>query len=126
LLVSGIGTAYEFDARDAILFLEEVGEDPYRIDRMLNQLRLAGKLRTLTGVVLGRFERCSGPGTNTTAGQRVLDLVLRDYFADLGVPVIAKVPAGHVDEQVTLPIGARVRLNATDKTLEVLGTTRDQ
>ncbi|HLU48464.1 MAG TPA: LD-carboxypeptidase, partial [Planctomycetota bacterium] len=111
-----IGTPFELRTDGAILFLEEVQEEPFRIDRMLSQLRLAGKLRGLRGVLLGEFVRCEGLGANV----RPLETIFREYFGDLGVPVLSGFPAGHVSDNVTLPIGARVRLDATAKKLELL------
>lgn len=116
VLTATIGTPYEVRTDGAILFLEEVQEEPFRIDRMLNQLRLAGKLRHVRGVLLCEFARCEGTGANT----RPLATLFREYFGDLGVPVLAGFPAGHVSENVTLPIGARVRLDATRKKLSIV------
>ena len=117
VLCSLLGTPYELDARGAILFLEDVSERPFRIDRMLNQLRLAGKLREARGVLLGAFTSCEDPNP---ASSLSLGEVFTDYFAGLGVPVLADYPAGHVPDQATLPIGIRVRLDATARKLSLL------
>lgn len=117
LISSLMGTPFELDTRDAILFIEDVAEKPFRIDRMLNQLRLAGKLRTVRGVLLGGFPGCEA---RDPEGDFTPEEVFKSYFGDLGVPVLADYPAGHVPDAVTLPIGARVRLDATEKTLAIL------
>ncbi len=112
-----MGTPYEIDTRDAVLFLEDVNEEPFRIDRMLCQLRLAGKLAKARGILLGGFTRCVA---RTPSESWSLDEVIEDTFAKLGVPVLAGFPAGHLPEQPPLPIGIRVRLDATARTLAIL------
>jgi len=116
LVAATLGTPYAIDATDAILFLEEVGEAPYRVDRLLSQLRLAGVLERVAGVALGGFTE-TGDADEGEPG--VLD-VLRDLLGGLGVPVAHGFPFGHVDDNWTLPVGARVRLDADAGTLEVL------
>lgn len=109
------GTPYAPDLRERVLFLEETGEEAYRIDRMLTQLRQAGWLDRLAGVLLGRFgvvpRRRFPP-------DRPLREVLRETFGGLGVPVVAALPAGHVSRKRTLPLGARVRLDTRRRLLE--------
>jgi muramoyltetrapeptide carboxypeptidase len=112
-----MGTPYEIDTRDAILFLEEVGERPFRIDRMLNQLRLAGKLRQARGILLGAFPGCEG---GDPEGDLPLEQVFADYFEPLRVPVLSGFPAGHVADHAVLPLGVRVRLDATARRLSIL------
>ena len=117
-LVAGtLGTPYAIRAEGAILFLEEVGEHAYRIDRLLTQLRLAGVLDAVAGVALGAFTETPGDGEN---GLPSVADVLRDRLGDLGVPVAMGFPFGHVDDNWTLPVGARARLDADAGTLEVL------
>jgi muramoyltetrapeptide carboxypeptidase len=110
-----MGTPYEIDARGAILFLEDVGEKLFRIDRMLNQLRLAGKLRDARGIILGAFTGCEESDGDVSRRE-----VFEDYLAPLGVPVLAGYPAGHVADQATLPFGVRVRLDASAGKLAIL------
>jgi muramoyltetrapeptide carboxypeptidase len=112
-----LGTPYLPSLDGAILFLEDVGEELYRIDRMLSHLRLAGQLERLAGVALGRFTEMSRRGSDGATG---LDRVFRDYFAPLGVPVVLGLPFGHVADQWTLPIGTRARLDGDAGRLEVL------
>ncbi len=117
LVCALLGTPFEIDANGAILFLEEVSEKPFRIDRMLNQLRLSGKLAAARGVLLGVFEGCE---TGDSEESLSLSEVFSDYLIPLGVPVLAGYPAGHTGDSATLPLGVRVRLDADAKTLSVL------
>jgi muramoyltetrapeptide carboxypeptidase len=117
VLVSTIGTPYEARAEDCILFLEDVSEKPFRIDRMLNQLRLSGKLGQYKGVLLGSFTGCL---PLRQAGRIGLLDVFDHYFADLGVPVLSGYAAGHQPDQATLPFGIRVHLDATEKILSFI------
>ncbi len=99
------GTPFAPRLDGAILFLEEVGEAPYRIDRYLTHLRLAGALDGIAGLALGQLTRCDD------AGVLAADLV-RDVALALGVPAIEGVPAGHDDANFALPLGARATLVA--------------
>jgi muramoyltetrapeptide carboxypeptidase len=117
LLAATVGTPYEVQADGAILFLEEVGEPVYRVDRMLSQLLLAGKLDGVAGVALGAFSECPDagrPGLPTTIE------VVADRLEQLGVPVAFGFPFGHIDESWTLPLGVRARLDASQGTLQLL------
>ncbi len=106
LLASLAGTPFAASLDDAVLFIEDVGERPYRVDRMVTQLRLADALGGVRGVVLGDFTECD-PAPD---GVRV-DTVLRDRFGDLGVPVYAGAPFGHGARLSPFALGAHVRLN---------------
>ena len=101
-----IGTPWETDSRGAILFLEDVDERPYRIDRMLTHLRTAGKLEGLHALVFGRLHHCDSdpPG--------LLDEVLRDLFADTRFPVFTGMPAGHGGPNRAFPLGAEATISA--------------
>ena len=116
LVTNALGTPYEPDTRGKILFLEEVGEEPYRIDRMLTQLWLAGKLQDAAGIALGNFVDC-----NPKDSQPSLSLagVLRDRFIPLQKPTVYNLMFGHVRQNAVLPIGVTATLDATAKTLTV-------
>jgi len=116
-LAALMGTPYEIDTRGAILFLEDVNEEPFRIDRMLCQLRMARKFAVARGILLGRFTNCVA---GSPRGSYTVDQVLSSYFVGCGIPVLAGFPAGHIPEQATLPFGSRVRLDATARTLSIL------
>jgi muramoyltetrapeptide carboxypeptidase len=117
LLAATVGTPFALRARGAILFLEEVGEAAYRVDRMLSQLLLAGMLEGVAGVAIGAFSECPDP---PDAGLPAAEEVLLDRLRDLGVPVAFGFPFGHVPENWTLPVGVRARLDADAGTLELL------
>ncbi len=109
VLVRLIGTPYLPDLTGAILFLEDIGEAPYRIDGMLAHLRLAGVLDQLAGLVLGYFTDCS-PATSTPS--LLLEEVFADYFGAAPYPVVTDFPYGHVPAKNTLPVGVQARLVA--------------
>jgi muramoyltetrapeptide carboxypeptidase len=108
-VAASLGTPFAFDPPPAcILFLEDVGERPYRLDRLLMQLRLAGILARAAGIVLGTFPGCDEPGGEPT-GRATLASLLRDFEG----PVVFGLPVGHVEgPALTLPLGVTVRLVA--------------
>ncbi len=117
LVCALMGTEYEIDTEGRILFLEDVGERPYRIDRYLSQLKLGGKLDHLQGVILGCFSDCQPEKGKSSLS---LDQVFADYFADLRVPVVIDFPAGHSRFNATIPFGVLVELDADRKIVTVL------
>lgn len=117
LLAHLAGTPHAVDMRGAILFLEDVGESVYSIDRMLTQLWLAGALQQAAGIVLGKFTEIR-PARH--AHQFTLEQVLRDRFAALGIPAVQGLMIGHVDDQTTVPIGCLAELDADARTLTLL------
>jgi muramoyltetrapeptide carboxypeptidase len=112
MVASLMGTPWEVDTRGAILFLEDVHEAYYRIDRMLTQLRLGGKLDQLAGVVFGYCSECP-----TEAPSFSFEEILADFFARLGVPACAGLAFGHLKEKLTLPVGLEATLDADAGTL---------
>jgi muramoyltetrapeptide carboxypeptidase len=117
LLQCLIGTPYFPDLSRAILFLEDVDEDLYKVDRMLAHLRLVGALEKLAGVAVGRFTELDRASRDGALG---FDEVLATYLQPLGIPVAYGFPIGHIDSQWTLPLGIRARLNADAGELELL------
>lgn len=115
LLSSTLGTPYAVQPEGAILFLEEVGESPYRLDRMLSHLKLAGVLDAVAGIAVGGITEV--PGEN---GDALAREVLHDRLGGLGVPVALGFPFGHFDDNWTLPMGLRARLDADAGTLALL------
>ena len=111
-----VGTPWMPDMTGAVLFLEDVGEAPYRIDRMMSQLALSGMLGKAAGVVFGQCTNCSPDDAD---GVSVAD-VMRHHLGALGVPACIGANIGHVAGQLSLPSGARVRLDAGAGTLAVL------
>lgn len=112
-----IGTPYFPDLAGAILFLEDVDEDLYNVDRMLAHLRLVGALKGLAGVAVGRFTELDRAARDGALG---FDEVLATYLEPLGIPVAYGFPIGHIDSQWTLPLGVRARLKADAGELELL------
>jgi muramoyltetrapeptide carboxypeptidase len=112
-----VGTPYLPPMDGAVLFVEETGEAPYRIDGLLAQLRLAGILEKLAGLVYGQFTD-TAPNSPT----RPLDDVLDEYADFVNGPVAGGLVYGHIDEKSALPVGVRARLEVTDDaaTLSVL------
>ena len=117
LLQCLLGTPFAPDFDGAILFLEDVGEELYRVDRMLAHLRAAGALGRLAGVLVGRFTELERRGADGALG---FDEVLATYLGPLGIPVAYGFPVGHIDDQWTLPLGVRARLDADAGELELL------
>jgi len=111
------GTPYLSDPEGKILFLEDIGEDPYRIDRMLSQLENGGYLAKLNGVILGKFRNCE---TDNPERSLTLIQVFEDYFAHRDYPVFYHFPVGHVPENVPMPNGALVEMDAETKTIRFL------
>jgi muramoyltetrapeptide carboxypeptidase len=112
------GTPYAPDLRGAILFLEDVDEPYYRIDRFLTQLWLAGRLDGVAGIAFGKFTRCEPSASYVQ--NRVLEDVLAERCRALGVPAVAGLMIGHVDDQTTVPIGCLAELDAGAGTLTLL------
>ncbi len=117
LFAALLGSRHLPECNGAILFLEDVGEDLYRIDRMLAQMRMVGILNQVAGVILGQFTDMK---RGTGDGALGFDEVMRTYLEPLGVPVLSGVPVGHVDDQWTLPIGVRARLDADAGEVDLL------
>jgi len=110
ILLASLGTPYEIRTEGTILFLEDVAEKPFRIDRMLMQLKLAGKLSGVRGIIFGEMCDCV---QNANQGYALQDVVKR-ILGELGVPIAYGVRSGHVSGgNVTLPIGARARLRVS-------------
>ena len=118
LLVSLVGTPYEVATDGAILFWEEVGEEPYRIDRMLGHLRLAGRLAKLRGMVVGCLAGCQAKEPENEA---TLEEILQRHLKGAGFPVVYDFPAGHGPGKVTLPLGRPARLDTGEGRLTISG-----
>jgi len=118
VLSSLAGSPYFPDFKGAVLFLEEINEYIYRVDRMLSTLRLAGALDGLAGVVLGKFTKCE-PGDGNF-GTLTLDEVFDDYFKGLKVPVFRGAMIGHIKRKHTVPVGAEVEIDADAGTIQLL------
>jgi muramoyltetrapeptide carboxypeptidase len=113
-----VGTPYLPSFEGAILFIEDTEEAPYRIDRMLTQLSLAGILGRVAGVVFGQCTDCTNPGANL--GGFTLSEVLAQHLGPLGVPAFQGALFGHVADQFSLPVGVRAEIDATEGTIRML------
>jgi muramoyltetrapeptide carboxypeptidase len=109
------GTAYAVPTDGAILFLEETEEAPYRIDRMLTQLDLAGALSAARGILVGQCTKCTAPPPTLSAAQ-----VIEERLKALGRPAATGAPIGHIETQWVLPIGVEAEFDATNLTLTFL------
>lgn len=108
MICATLATDYEIDLDGAILFIEDVGEPLYRVDRLLTHLRLAGRFKGLRGVLMGDFAGLDVPR---------LTPLLKEVFGPMGIPVLAGWRSGHCDPNLTLPLNTQVRLDAGQKTL---------
>jgi muramoyltetrapeptide carboxypeptidase len=118
-LVALLGTPYMPSTSGTILFWEEVNEEPFRIDRMLAQLRLAGVLRDLSGMIVGRLVGCRA----RRPGQQVpLAAILATHLAGTRYPVVVDFPAGHCEGKRTLPLGREARLDTVARRLRFAAT----
>jgi muramoyltetrapeptide carboxypeptidase len=104
-----LGTPFAPHFENAVLFLEDVGERPYRLDRMLTHMELAGVASKVKAVVLGTFERCEEENAGYTA-----DEVIAEVCGRWGVPVVDGFPAGHGERNVGLPLGIEVKLSVAE------------
>jgi muramoyltetrapeptide carboxypeptidase len=117
VLTALLGSPYLPDFRGAILFLEDVNEAPYRVDRMLTQLALSGVLGSVAGVVWGTCRECE---PDAGFGSLTIPDLLDDHVKPLGVPAWRGALIGHIDRQFTLPIGADVEIDAAAHTIRML------
>ncbi len=120
VLASLCGTPFAPDLSDGILILEDINEPVYRIDRMLQQLKLAGALNGCRAIAFGE---CTGCPEDADGGGRTFDEVLGEIAHALGVPCLAGIPAGHIAEQWTIPLGAMAKLDTAKRSLTVASYT---
>ena len=113
LVRDSLGTPWEIDTRDKILFLEDVNKDTRSLDEMFTQLRNAGKFRDCAGILLGQFKDCV-----QEAGGLDLAAIIEETVLPAGKPVLAGLPCGHEQHTLSLPLGATVTMDADAKTLE--------
>jgi muramoyltetrapeptide carboxypeptidase len=111
------GTPYYPDFKDAILYTEDIGEDPYKIDRMMSTLKLNGTLDQIKGFIFGQCSDCE-PGGGY--GSLSVDQVLDDYILPLNIPAYSGAMIGHISKQFIIPNGAEVRMDSTKGTIELL------
>ncbi|MGG3467426.1 LD-carboxypeptidase [Neobacillus pocheonensis] len=115
LLVSTLGTSYEIDTKDKLLFIEDVNEEPRSVDRMLNQLDMAGKLKDANGILIGDFCDCT-PKRNLSLS---LDEVISHYVTQANKPAIKGFMMGHCNPHIAIPFGVKASMNTYEKKLIV-------
>ncbi|MBN1637669.1 MAG: LD-carboxypeptidase [Ignavibacteriales bacterium] len=121
LVAALVGTPYFVGLENKILFLEEIGEEPYRIDRMLTQLLLSGELGKVKGVALGVFRKCQVKEVDPSFDKSFsLREVLFDRLKNLGVPVMYGMSFGHIRNKITIPFGIKAKLDTNNQTLTLL------
>ena len=109
ILTASLGTPYQPDTRDAILFVEDIAEEPYKVDRMLTHMGQAGMLEGIRGFIFGRCTDCPGPSRSGFT----LRTVLFQHIRPLGVPAIMGADIGHDPDNFTIPMGLKALLDAT-------------
>ncbi len=119
LITTLIGTLYDADFRGKVLFIEEIGEEPYRVDRLLNHLSMAGKFEEVKGVIIGKFVECTP--SKKTPGKRSLREIAREYLGHMDIPVLYDFPAGHCARKLTLPLGGEVKIDTDAGFVELRG-----
>ena len=113
LLSALVGTQHEVDTKGKVIFIEDVGEEPYRIDRMLTQLITSGFFSEAKGIILGVFADCEKKDTNSWTLQETIN----ERIEHIGLPCVYGFSFGHIKDQVTFPIGAYANMNSASATL---------
>ena len=117
LIAALAGTKYQLNAKNKIIFLEDIGERPYRIDRMLTQLLQSCNLKEAAGIALGIFDDCEAKeGSNSLTLMETLE----DRLGNLGIPIVYGLSFGHIDNQFTFPIGTEAELNTDNQSIKLL------
>ena len=119
LICSVMGSKYEIKTANSILFIEDIGESPYRIDRYLQELKLAGKFDDLNGLIIGRFSRRQSEEPDKPTDFK-MEEVFSQYFSNLKVPVIYDFPAGHGSKNISIPLGVKVEINTENQLFKLL------
>jgi len=119
LICSTLGTPYELDTRGKVLFIEDINEQPYSVDRMITHLRNAGKLAAAAAVVLGDFINAE-PVSPKLEDSLTLEEVFADHLPHLGIPVLKGLRCGHGKLNLTLPLGIRVEVDGDQGRLTAL------
>lgn len=116
LICSTLGTPYEIITKNKLLFLEDIDEAPYKIDRMLTQLLLSKKLQDCKGFILGQFTNCEGEQKDN---KFLLKEVIEDRILKLNKPTLMNIMCGHDNPKLTIPIGAKAKLNCKNSSIDI-------
>lgn len=117
VLCSMLGTKYEIDTKDKILFIEDIGEEPYKVDRMLTQLRQCNKLNDTNGIIIGKFTNCN---PNDKKRSLTLEEVLSENLLSLKIPIVYNLQCGHCLPTLTLPLGENIYIDSTNKSIMII------
>ena len=116
LIISTLGTKYEIDTKDKILFIEEVGEYTYKIDKMLNHLQMAGKIEECRGIIFGEFTNCKKA---FDSDDEIIN-ILEEIALNNKKPTICNLKSGHCIPMVSLPLGMNCYMNSEDKIIKMI------
>lgn len=123
MLAASLGTKHEINTDEAILFFEDTNEQPYQVDRMITQLKLAGKFDNIKGIIVGQFSKSSRRKAFYPNYSYTMVEVFEQLLSPIGVPTLLNVPIGHISEQITMPINSIIELNTTKKEINFLYKT---
>ena len=118
IITSLMGTPYEIETKNKIVFIEDVGESPYKIDRMLTQLILSGKLQEAAGIIIGKCHNC-GKGSTGGTWDPTFGEVIDNLIAPLEIPCFSGFMIGHTKDQLTLPSGIKAVMDADKGILKI-------
>ncbi|PFA67084.1 LD-carboxypeptidase [Bacillus sp. AFS015802] len=116
LLVSTLGTPYEVNTEGKLLFIEDIDEEPYQVDRMVNQLKMANKFTEASGIIIGDFKNCEPKKRERSL---TLDEVLTEHIKSAGKPVMKGFKIGHSSPSIAIPVGSIGTMNTLDQTLKI-------
>ena len=117
LIASIMGTKYQPSFNGSVLVIEDIGEEPYRIDRYFSQLKNSGVLYKINACILGQFTDCAPKEPEKSL---TLEQIFNDYLGNLKIPVISNLSYGHIPQKLTLPLGARVRVDAKRQKITII------
>ena len=116
MIISTLGTKYEIDTKDKILFIEEVGEYTYKIDKMLNHLQMAGKIEECRGIIFGEFTNCKKA---FDSDDEIIN-ILEEIALNNKKPTICNLKSGHCIPMVSIPLGMNCYMNSEDKIIKMI------
>ncbi|WDV08459.1 S66 peptidase family protein [Lysinibacillus irui] len=120
LVTASLGTPYEIDTRGKILFLEDIDETEQRVDRMLTQLQLAGKLDDVAGILLGAWTECRPENPEKPDHSLSLQTIFEEILVPVGKPILADIACGHCLPTMSLPLGRTITMDADNQRVQVM------
>lgn len=120
LVTASLGTPYEIDTRGKILFLEDIDETEQRVDRMLTQLQLAGKLDDVAGILLGAWTECGPENPEKPDHSLSLQTIFEEILVPVGKPILADIACGHCLPTMSLPLGRTITMDADNQRVQVM------